>query len=159
MKKLILVIFPLLLLISCTSKKIQQSKNPSTTYTPPTPPKRTATYRSPKPKIDTANIPAFTTVQIPGWRVQLKPVDNKDKMLATRTTLLTSFSQHKIYTVYHSPFYKMRVGNFKLKADAARLKAKLQAKFPGEPLYIVQDTIEYRMPRSEMIAVKMSQLQ
>ncbi len=159
MNRVILVIFPLLLLISCTSKKIQQSKSPSTTYIPPTPPKRTATYRSPKPKIDTNNIAAFTTVQMPGWRIQLKPTDNRNKMLSTRTKLISFFSQHKIYTVYHSPFYKMRVGNFKLKADAARLKAKLQPKFPGEAIYVVQDTIEYRMPRAEMIALKMRQVQ
>jgi SPOR domain len=158
MKKLVLIISPILLHFSCTSKKLQQSKTSSATYIPPTPPKRTATYRSPKPKIDTTNIAAFTTVQMPGWRIQLKPTDNKNKMLSTRTTLISSFSQHKIYTVYHSPFYKMRVGNFKLKADAARLKAKLQAKFPGEALYLVQDTIEYRMPRAEMIALKMKQV-
>lgn len=120
------------------------------------PAKRTATYRSSKPKtIDTTNIPAFTNMRITGWRIQLKPIDNKSKMLATRTTLLTNFSQHKIYTVYHSPFYKMRVGNFKVKSDAAKLKTKLQSKFPGETLYIVQDTIEYRMSRAELIALKM----
>jgi hypothetical protein len=160
MKTAVLVIV-LATFVSCAPKTTPQSSSTvSRPATNTTPAKRNAVYRSPKTaKIDTSNIPAFTTVQIPGWRVQLKPVDNKNKMLATRTTLLTSFSKHKIYTVYHSPFYKMRVGNFKLKSDAARLRAKLQAKFPGEALYIVQDTIEYRMPRSEMIAVKMSQVQ
>jgi hypothetical protein len=154
------ILFLLLILFSCTPNKIQQSTRSATANSTNGPVKRTATYRSSKPKtIDTTNIPAFTNTHIPGWRIQLKPIDNKNKMLATRTTLLTSFSQHKIYTVYHSPFYKMRVGNFKLKADAAKVKTKIQSKFPGETLYIVQDSIEYRMPRAELIALKIKQAQ
>jgi hypothetical protein len=156
------IIFLLLVLFSCTPNKTTQSTRPASTNTQyaTIPSKRSATYRTARPKtIDTAGIPAFTNMRIAGWRIQLRPIDNKNQMLATRTTLLTSFSQHKIYTIYHNPFYKMRVGNFKSKADAIKVKTKIQTKLPGETFYIVQDTIEYRMPKAELIAIKMKQLQ
>jgi hypothetical protein len=166
MKKSILILQILVLsvyLFSCTSKRIQQqnrinesiSKTNAGKPNQPIKTNKTTTFSI----FDTANLPAFTTVRMQGWRIQLKPTNDRNKAMSARTILITHFNEHKNYMLYHAPFYKIRLGNFKSSAAATAVMKKLRTYFSNEALFVIQDSIEYRMPKTEYIQWQIKKIQ
>src|SRR5688500_4551813 len=53
-----------------------------------------------------------------GFRVQVISTRDRNKALDTKVALLTRFPEEKAYTLYQSPYFKVRIGNFITKEDA-----------------------------------------
>jgi hypothetical protein len=68
-----------------------------------------------------------------------------------KAELLTNFPDHKSYTVYQSPNFKVRIGNFINRDEAAKLKVLLNKYYP-QGVYIVEDAVEYN-PREDELPV------
>ncbi len=82
-----------------------------------------------------------------GFRIQVISTSKRDDAFRIKSDLLARFPDQKTYTVYQSPNFKVRIGNFVKKEDAEKLKAQLNKIYP-QGVYIVEDGIEYT-PKEE----------
>jgi hypothetical protein len=87
----------------------------------------------------------------PGWRVQIffgsgrKAPDQANDL---KTKFLTKYgTQYEAYIVYDSPYFKLRVGDFRTRAEAMRFKDIIAKTFPNS--WVVQDYINYPEKASE----------
>jgi cell division septation protein DedD len=88
--------------------------------------------------------------QMKGWRIQVLNTNNRDLANKTRADLLTRFPGHKTYMGYQSPFFKIRIGNFRDKNAAEDLKKQLRTMFPTG-VYVIPDIIEYKMTKEDLM--------
>lgn len=56
--------------------------------------------------------------QYKGFRVQVISTANRDEAFKTKNDLAAKFPDQKIYTIFQSPNFKVRIGNFLKKEDA-----------------------------------------
>lgn len=82
-----------------------------------------------------------------GYRIQVISTNKRDQAFKIKAELLSRFPDQKSYTMYQSPYFKVRIGNFIKKEDAERLRKQLM-KFYPQGVYVVEDAIEYT-PRDE----------
>jgi len=80
---------------------------------------------------------------IRGYRVQVLNTNNRTLANKTKAELYTHFPGQKVYIVYRSPFFRVRIGNFKEQKDAEALRRVLSSMF-SSGVYIVPDLVEYR---------------
>jgi hypothetical protein len=78
-----------------------------------------------------------------GWRVQIYFNSGQAAMHGAQNAkkkFLTRYgNKHGAYTVYDSPFYKIRVGDFRTKAEAMHFKDKIKSTFPNS--WIIGDIL------------------
>lgn len=83
--------------------------------------------------------------KFPGWRVQIyfgSGQNARDQANATKERFYKRFGQnHGAYIVYDSPYFKLRVGDFRTKAEALRFREKLKPYFNST--WIIQDMVNY----------------
>ncbi len=77
-----------------------------------------------------------------GYRVQVISTSNRDEAQKIKTDLLTKFPEQKVYLIFQSPNFKVRIGNFLKKEDAEDFRTLLN-KYYSSGVYIVADAIEY----------------
>ena len=77
-----------------------------------------------------------------GYRLQVLNTRSRDDAFKIKASLLENFPGEKVYVLYQSPYFKVRVGNFVNRDDADDLKKQLSY-FIKQPVYIVEDAIEY----------------
>lgn len=82
-----------------------------------------------------------------GYRIQVTSTPKRDDAFAKRSELMTRFPDQKVYMIFQSPNFKVRIGNFLKREDAEKFKAQLNKIYP-QGVYIVQDGIEYT-PKEE----------
>lgn len=85
-----------------------------------------------------------------GFRVQVISTRDRAKALNTKAELLTRFPDEKAYTIYQSPYFKVRIGNFITKEDAETFRKSLTRLYP-QGVFVVPDIIEYTPPAEEDI--------
>jgi len=77
-----------------------------------------------------------------GFRLQVLNTRSRDNAFKTKASLLENFPDEKVYVLYQSPYFKVRVGNFVNRNDAESFKKQLSL-FYTQPAYVVNDLIEY----------------
>ena len=77
-----------------------------------------------------------------GYRLQVLNTRSRDDAFKIKANLLENFPSEKVYILYQSPYFKVRVGNFVNRDDAEGLKKQLSY-FIKQPVYVVEDAIEY----------------
>lgn len=77
-----------------------------------------------------------------GYRLQLLNTRNRDEAFKLKGALLENFPDQKVYVLYQSPYFKVRIGNFVNRDDAEAFRKDLGLYRP-DPAYIVNDLIEY----------------
>ncbi|WP_026767901.1 SPOR domain-containing protein [Asinibacterium sp. OR53] len=82
-----------------------------------------------------------------GYRIQVVSTNKRDLAFKTKAELLARFPDQKSYTMFQSPYFKVRIGNFIRKEEAERLRKQLM-KFYPQGVYVVEDAIEYT-PKDE----------
>ena len=82
-----------------------------------------------------------------GYRIQMISTPKRDDAFKMKANLEVMFPDHKIYVIYQSPNFKVRIGNFLKKEEANKFKTQLNKLFP-QGVYIVEDGIEYT-PKDE----------
>lgn len=78
-----------------------------------------------------------------GYRIMVINTNNREAYNATRTTLLRNYPEHKIYTSYQAPYFKIKLGDFLKKEDAEKLKKELSRSFK-HGLFVMQDVVKLK---------------
>jgi hypothetical protein len=99
--------------------------------------------------VNIANENSTVNGHLKGWRIQVLSTNNRELANKTMTDLLMKFPMHKAYLIYQVPFFKVRVGNFKDRADGEVLKKQLRKMFPSG-VYIIPDIIEYKITEEDL---------
>lgn len=82
-----------------------------------------------------------------GYRLQVLSTHSRDEAFKTKATLLENFPNQKVYILYQSPYFKVRVGNFINRNDAESFSKQI-SNYLSQPAYVVDDLIEY-IPKPE----------
>jgi hypothetical protein len=80
-----------------------------------------------------------------GYRVQVLATNNYDDALSMKNTLNAAYPELWVYTVYESPSYKIRVGDFLNRYDAKSLLDSLQMN-GYKNAWIVPDKVVHNQP-------------
>ncbi len=86
--------------------------------------------------------------QYKGFRVQVISTSDRTKALNLKAELLTKYPDEKTYTVFQSPYFRIRIGNFLKKEDAEAFRKVLSKAYP-QGVYVVPDVIEYTPPADD----------
>jgi hypothetical protein len=78
-----------------------------------------------------------------GYRILVISSNDRNKVIDAKTKIYQEFPELKAYMMYQSPFFRLKVGNFKEREDAEEYLASIQKLFKGA-VYVVPDTIEVR---------------
>jgi hypothetical protein len=76
-----------------------------------------------------------------GYRLLVINTNKRDDAIAAKTKVYTNFPELKAYLVYQSPYFKLKVGNFKTREEAQQYQKSLGYHFP-KGVFIMADTIE-----------------
>lgn len=86
---------------------------------------------------------------MPGYRLQIVNTTDRNKAIDAKTKVYQLYPELKAYLLFQSPYYRIRVGNFKTRAEAEGYVRSLQRDFPGS-IFIMKDIIEVK-PENEFI--------
>jgi hypothetical protein len=87
---------------------------------------------------------------INGYRVQLysvSGVNSRDKANTFMAQFLLKNPNARIYIVYHAPYYKVRVGDFRSKIDALSYLQTIKKDYPSG--FVVVDKIKFKEEKEE----------
>tara|TARA_B100000242_G_C43053316_1_gene492331 strand:+ start:21 stop:407 length:387 start_codon:yes stop_codon:yes gene_type:complete len=82
----------------------------------------------------------FSQSGIQAYRIQIYFASTKSEINKMKLKFLESFPDVPIYLSYSTPYYKLRVGDFRTKFEAEKSKSKLIENYPGS--YIVKEYIK-----------------
>ena len=69
---------------------------------------------------------------IDGWRIQIAFADKKLDINKKKIMLLDRFPElDNIYLTYTSPYYRLRIGNFRNKLEAEKFKYEIKKYYPN----------------------------
>ena len=71
-----------------------------------------------------------STTTVRGWSIQILSSDDRTKVTELKTTFLNTYPNIAVDWDYEAPYYKLRAGAFRTKAEATRLLYKLREQFP-----------------------------
>jgi hypothetical protein len=80
--------------------------------------------------------------KIIGWRIQIffdSGNNSKSKAYARKGVFMAMYPDMSVYLMFQSPYYKVRVGDFRTRMDAEGFKQKLLGEFPDA--FVVKDEI------------------
>ena len=77
----------------------------------------------------------------PGYRILVISSNDRNKVIQAKTKMYQEFPELKTYMMYQSPFFRLKVGNFKERTDAEEYLPRIQRYYPTG-VYIVTDTID-----------------
>lgn len=80
-----------------------------------------------------------TAITVPGYRIQLLTTSVRAEADSVRFFLMENFSELPLYMLYEAPLYKLRVGDFLDRKEAALWLERYQRMFPGA--FIVPDKV------------------
>src|SRR4030095_6393959 len=83
-----------------------------------------------------------------GFRLMIINTNKRDEAIAAKTKVYTYFPELKAYLQYQSPYFKLKVGNFKERKDAEEYRERLQKYFP-RGVFIMNDTIELKLDKDK----------
>ena len=79
----------------------------------------------------------------PGYRILVLNTNNREKVLQAKTKIYQQYPDLKTYMMWQAPFFKLKVGNFRDRADAEDFLPEMKKLFPTG-VYILKETIEVR---------------
>ena len=78
-----------------------------------------------------------------GFRLMVITTNNRDEAIAAKTKVYTYFPELKAYMWHQSPYYKLKVGNFKERKEAEDYQKRLNIYFP-KGVFIMSDRVEVK---------------
>lgn len=78
-----------------------------------------------------------------GFRLLIINTNKREEAIAAKTKVYTYYPELKAYLVYQTPYFKLKVGNFKERKEAEDYQKKLQRYFP-KGVFIMNDIIEVK---------------
>ena len=86
---------------------------------------------------------------VKGFRLQIMNTTSRNEVLEAKSKMLSLYPDHKLYLIYQSPYFKLRMGNFKERTEAAALKEQINNLFP-KGIYIIPSNIEIKPSKDEV---------
>lgn len=80
---------------------------------------------------------------MPGFRIQIVNSPDRTNALEAKTRVYKLYPELKAYLQYQSPYFRLKVGNFKTRQDAEDYLKNLSRDFSNN-VFIVRDTIEVK---------------
>ncbi|MEO6916276.1 MAG: SPOR domain-containing protein [Chitinophagaceae bacterium] len=80
---------------------------------------------------------------MPGFRIQISNSTDRNNALEAKTRVYKLYPELKAYLQYQSPYYRVKVGNFKTRQEAEGYLRDLAKDFSAN-IFIVRDTIEVK---------------
>jgi hypothetical protein len=77
---------------------------------------------------------------IPGFRVQVISTMNRNKATEAKARLMQLFPDYSTYLSYQSPYFRVRIGDFRSRDAAEKLQQELNTYFPNG-VFTVRDII------------------
>ncbi len=84
---------------------------------------------------------------VPGFRILIISTNDRNKANEAKLKVYRNFPELSAYLVYQSPYYKLRVGNFRDQKEAESYLKKIELYFPNG-VYVIRDIIEVNPDRS-----------
>ena len=84
---------------------------------------------------------------VAGFRILVLSTNDRNKADEAKLTIYKNFPELKAYLLYQSPYFKLKVGNFKDQKEADLYLKKMQMYFPAS-VYIIRDMIEVNPDKS-----------
>jgi hypothetical protein len=78
-----------------------------------------------------------------GFRLLVVNTNKRDEAIAAKTKVYTYFPELKAYLIYQSPYFKVKVGNFKDRKEADDMRQQLTRYFP-KGVFVINDIIEVK---------------
>jgi hypothetical protein len=78
-----------------------------------------------------------------GYRIQIINTTDRDNAISAKTKAYQLYPELKAYLLFQSPYYRIKVGNFKTHAEAESYLKSLSRDFKGS-IFIVRDVIEVK---------------
>ncbi len=82
-----------------------------------------------------------------GFRLMIINTNKRDEAIAAKTKVYRYFPELKAYLFYQSPYFKLKVGNFKERKEAETYQKRLNVYFP-RGVFIMNDIIEIKPGKS-----------
>jgi len=82
--------------------------------------------------------------KIAGWRVQIffeSGNNSKSRAYSKKGVFMAMYPDMGVYLMFQSPYYKVRVGDFRTRMDAEGFKQKIMGEFPDA--FVVKDEINF----------------
>lgn len=76
----------------------------------------------------------------PGFRVQVISTNKRNEATEMKAKVMQLYPDYRTYLDYQAPYFKVRVGDFKNRDEAADLRDKLSSSFTGG-VFVVPATI------------------
>ena len=92
-----------------------------------------------------AIIPPAVNPQIDGYRIQLFFDSEREAINEARATFIAKYPRIDTYTTYMAPNFFLRIGDFRTRGEAEKVKEEINALFPTS--FIVTEKIN--LPRLE----------
>jgi hypothetical protein len=67
----------------------------------------------------------------PGFRVQIISTNKRNEANDIKARVMQLYPDYRTYLDYQAPYFKVRVGDFKSREEAAELRERLSGSFPG----------------------------
>jgi hypothetical protein len=80
----------------------------------------------------------------PGFRILVISSNDRNKVTEAKTRIYRQFPELKAYMLYQSPFFRLKVGNFRDREEAEEYLQDISRLFDGG-VYIVPDTVEVKL--------------
>jgi hypothetical protein len=80
---------------------------------------------------------------VAGFRLQVLNTSDRNAVQTAKARVYQLFPELKAYLIYQSPYFRLRVGNFKDRDEANGYRKQLAAEFPAG-ISIVSDIIEVK---------------
>mgnify|MGYP002387793694 CR=1 FL=1 len=80
---------------------------------------------------------------VPGFRIQVINTSDRNAAISAKTKVYQLYPELKAYLIYQSPYFRLRVGNFKDKEEADEYIKVLSKQFPGN-VFLIRDIIEIK---------------
>lgn len=93
-------------------------------------------------RVDKLNETYTSSYKLMGYRVQIYSGNSKQPAREARQRFSQLYRQTKAHESYEQPYFKVKVGDFKTKLEALKLKNDLSKHFPN--CFIVKDEIEFK---------------
>jgi len=83
-----------------------------------------------------------------GYRLLVINTTKRDDAISAKAKVYTYFPELKAYLLYQSPYYKLKVGNFKDRKEAEDYQKKMKYYFPAG-VFVMNDIIEIKSEKPE----------
>ena len=80
---------------------------------------------------------------MPGFRIQVINTSDRNAAISAKTKVYQLYPELKAYLLYQSPYFRLRVGNFRDKEEADDYLKTLSKQFPGN-VFLVRDIVEVK---------------